>query len=60
MSKHPLRIGLKEICSLIEANLTSLRDEQTDRSNASTDGDEVLQHSVIVLRDVKVKLGMTV
>ena len=52
------RIGMKEICNLIETNLATLREEQTEQRNSSSDGDELLARSVAILRDVKVKLGM--
>ena len=49
---------MKEICNLIETNLATLREEQTEQRNSSSDGDELLARSVAILRDVKVKLGM--
>lgn len=49
---------MKEICNLIETNLAALREEPTEQSNSSFDGDELIAPSVAVLRDVKVKLGM--
>ena len=52
------RIGMKEICNLIETNLATLREEQTEQRNSSSDGDELLAQSVAILRHVKVKLGM--
>lgn len=49
---------MSEICNLIENNLATLREELREHSNSSSDGDELLNQSVAVLCDIKVKLGM--